>query len=154
MRVLEHRSNGARGEVVRLWTLLDMNERERMFPAIATAIVETVHATFAMASRAEPEQILAVYWRARWLCDSLSPDPVQAEGPDPDVLARAMLAALVLRAAIVVLLGWSLERTRPGLEGWAGVERRAHLSFFEPAPRGGAVFRPTGPPRQRPAPLS
>lgn len=110
--VLEHRSNGARGEAVRLWKLLDVAERERMFPAIATAIVESVHATLARASRAEPEQLLPVYGRARWLCDVLSPDPGQADEPDPDAHARAAVAAVALRAAIVVLLGWCSERTR------------------------------------------
>jgi hypothetical protein len=95
-----------------LWTLLDMAERERLFPAIATSVVETVHASFATAGRADPEQLMAVYRRTRWLCDVLGPDPGQAEGPDADVHARALVAALALRAAIVVLLGWSVERSR------------------------------------------
>lgn len=111
-RVLEHRSDGARGEVVRLWTMLDVAERERLFPAIATSVVETVHASFATASRPDPEQLLAVYRRARWLCDVVTPGPGNAEGPDPDVHAWALVSTLALRAAILVLLGWSLERRR------------------------------------------
>lgn len=118
--VLEHRSDRARGEVVRLWTLLDMSERERMFPAIATTIVEGVHAGFATESRVDPEQVLAVHGRARWLCDVLGPDPREAEGPDPDAHARTTVAALALRAALIALLGWSLERARHRLHAMTG----------------------------------
>jgi hypothetical protein len=107
VRVLENRL-GARGEVLRLWALLDVREQERMLPTVATAIVEEVHNVCQSGRRYDLKHVLGVDARARWLAAILTLD--SGEGEASDAQARKQVTGLALCAAIMVLSTWYLER--------------------------------------------
>jgi hypothetical protein len=105
VRVLEN-GLGARTEALRLWALLDESEQERMLPAVATAIVEGVHAVCQSGRRSDIKHVLDVDARARWLVTFLTLHSGENEASD----ARKQVTGLALSAAIMVLSTWYLER--------------------------------------------